>query len=118
MIDILILVILAILATYRLARLLSRDTILEGLRRSIYRKASNPASGWYFIAELVKCPHCLGVWIAFFTVIILSLYFHWMLLEGVLIWLAVAGGQSFLQSIVDMNSVEDEEEQVTNADSQ
>jgi hypothetical protein len=99
--NIILVSILAIFATFRLARLISRDTIFDALRNAINRKAAEPDSGWYFIAEWMNCPHCVGVWIAFFIVISLSFYFRWTFLAGMLIWLAVAGAQSFLQSLVE-----------------
>jgi hypothetical protein len=99
--NILIILVLAIFATYRLARLVSKDTILDALRNAINKKAAEPDSGWYYIAEWMNCPHCVGVWIAFFIVIALSFYFHWSFGLGILAWLAVAGGQSFMQSLVE-----------------
>jgi hypothetical protein len=41
------------------------------------------------------------MWIAFFITISLSLYFQWGFLTGMLMWLAIAGGQSFLWSLVE-----------------
>jgi hypothetical protein len=100
-IDILIFGLLAIFATYRIARLVSTDTILNGLRNTVNRKAAEQNSGWYYFAEWINCAHCVGIWIAFFIVIILSLYFRWGFLAGMLMWLAIAGGQSFLWSLVE-----------------
>jgi hypothetical protein len=106
-IDILILVILAILANFRITRLISQDTILDSLRAVINRKAAEPNSGWYYIAEWMNCAHCVGMWMAFLIVVALSFYFHWSFLAGILIWLAVAGGQSFLWSLVERNYEEE-----------
>jgi hypothetical protein len=103
----LIVILLAILATYRLARLISQDTILDTLREMINRKASELNSLWYWVAEWMNCAHCVGVWIAFFMMIALSFYFHWRFLEAMLIWLAIAGGQSYLWSMVEGNYEEE-----------
>jgi hypothetical protein len=100
-IDILIIALLAIFANYRLSRLLSTDTILDSLRTVINRKAAGLNSGWYYVAEWINCAHCVGMWIAFFITISLSLYFQWGFLTGMLMWLAIAGGQSFLWSLVE-----------------
>jgi hypothetical protein len=51
------------------------------------------------LAELFQCPHCIGVWIAFLLTVIL---FDLSSLEEVfLIWLSIAGGQSFLEDLAN-----------------
>jgi len=58
--------ILAILATFRLARILSKDTISDQLRAIPGRWAAGKDKytwQWY-LAEWINCPFCTGVWIA------------------------------------------------------
>lgn len=72
------------LAAYRLTRLVTADTITEPLRERIYRLADDrerfvfsdpgetagtpitePApTGWRYLAEVVSCRWCAGVWVA------------------------------------------------------
>lgn len=84
-----------ILADYRLSVLLSKDQIAEPLRAAIGRKASGSAF-WKFVADLISCPFCLGVWFAL-AIVIAARSKLGRFLIGVF---AVAGGQDFLQSIV------------------
>lgn len=89
--DLLILV----LACFRLARLVSKDKITEPLRYQFGRRAAGkrPWSLPWLAAEWINCPHCTGVWFAFFLALLAGR-------KGLLLrWLAVAGGQSFLEGI-------------------
>ena len=47
------------------------------------------------LADLSNCPYCLGVWLALFVALPLARPLG----AFVLIWLAIAGGQSALQSL-------------------
>ncbi len=89
---------LLILATYRLSRLISIDdgpfdlmfkfrVILGG-----YDLDENGIpSSW--IGRGIQCVHCVGFWIALLiTIAYTSIYHYW-------IFLAIAGGQSFLWSM-------------------
>lgn len=107
MTDIFLVTVMAILVTFRLARLISRDTILDNLRIAVNQKASDRNSSWYWIAEWMNCAHCNGIWISFFITIGLSLYFRWNFLLEMLAWLSIAGGQSFLQSLVEKQDDEE-----------
>ena len=64
---------LAIFATFRLALLFSKDLIFLGLRRAIGRRAAG-SKAWKFLADLITCPYCLGVWFA--ALCTLMLLFH------------------------------------------
>lgn len=88
---------LLVLACYRLAKLISKDLITEPVRNWFGRKASNGHQAWGFVAELIHCPHCTGVWIAAG----LSLSVAHNLLEWCLYTLSIAGGQSLLQELSD-----------------
>ena len=89
--------IMLILVTYRLARLISRDIIFDRFRLWMGRKAASRDFFWLNVAELFHCPHCLGIWIAALLAIAPAHSFY----EWFLYTLAIAGGQSFLQSWVD-----------------
>lgn len=96
-----ILITLAALATYRLSLLITRERGLFGvfavLRVFTGKKAgtSNGARIWVELAELVRCPHCMGVWVA--AVLALALYGLRPL--TLLVWLGVAGVQSFMTAL-------------------
>lgn len=89
--------VLLVLAVYRLARLISKDLIFEWFRLWLGRKAAGRSYVWLTIAELFHCPYCLGVW---FSGAAALLYAH-TFLEWLLYTLAIAGGQAFLQEMVD-----------------
>lgn len=86
---------LAILACYRLAMLVTQDAVAGQFRSyfGLHRRAW--VRNW--LGELVHCPYCFGVWAA--AVLALILYGpKWITL---LYWLAIAGGQAFMQKISD-----------------
>jgi hypothetical protein len=91
---------LAILACYRLSRLIALDEGPGGLFLNIraaggaYDYGPNGQAVTNF-GRGISCPHCVGVWMAFIFAIALF-QFDWLL---VLYWLAIAGGQSLLQEI-------------------
>ncbi len=99
MIDLLIMA----LAVYRLALIPSKDTISNGFRDAIGRKAAG-SRAWKFLADLVGCPLCLGVW---FSGLILLL---WIIPYGKLVvyLFAIAGAQYFIQCITFALPREDE----------
>lgn len=96
--------VLLTLATFRLAQLVSVDKITEPIRLAIGRKTTDNEGykeghnrGWKFLADLINCPYCTGVWIAFiaaFGMLPSSLWFF------IIYWLSIAGGQSFLEGVV------------------
>lgn len=58
-----------VLATWRLVRLVQRDTITRAPRQAVLLWATNPTpdgtraqAGW--VADLLDCPWCLAVWAA------------------------------------------------------
>lgn len=86
---------LAIFACFRLAMLVTQDAIARQFRSyfGLHRRA------WVreWLGEIVHCPYCFGVWAA--AVLALILYGpNWITL---LYWLAIAGGQAFMQKISD-----------------
>jgi hypothetical protein len=85
--------ILIVLATYRLAEVISIDTITEPLRLEIGKRAAGNKI-WKFFANLLNCPYCVGIWIAIPGALIMrptSLTFF------IIYWLSLAGGQAFLE---------------------
>ena len=97
----LIRLILAIFATYRLARGLSVDVIGSRIREGIGRKAavaSDHSFTWY-VAELVNCPYCTGFWFA--GIVTLLILFPTAYGDLLLIWFGIAGAQTFLEGCRD-----------------
>ncbi len=87
---------LAIFATYRIALVISRDQISANIRLRIGRKASGSAF-WKFVADLITCPFCLGVWIAGLMVVLLIIpYGFWFVLL-----FGIAGVQHLIQKFSD-----------------
>lgn len=112
--DLAILVVLA-LATYRLTRVVTTDSISDGFRAAVYRFAYDdaaavideqtkqfvaaPRAPWRtWLYALFSCPHCLGVWVG------IGVYCAWRWgSDAALAVLAVAaltGAQSALASFV------------------
>lgn len=94
----------AILATYRLARLLPYDDgpffVFGRIRDYIEQKAmeeGNRLGRWANLYAFVTCPYCCGLYAAFFVAALV----FWNNFYGNLfiLILAIAGGQSFLQSL-------------------
>lgn len=85
------------LACYRLARLIAVDYIFEWLRIRLgtynYNENGEVETS---IGYLFGCPHCIGVYMALPLAFLMS-GFEWYTL---VYWLAIAGGSSFLWSLV------------------
>lgn len=95
--------VIAILATYRLAHLLPEDEgpffVFTRIRSFVTTKAmsENDDLGiWANIDSGVNCSYCLGLYAAFFVMLLVA----WNNYYGNLILLtfAIAGGQSLLQN--------------------
>lgn len=87
---------LGVFAVLRLGRLIAWDNLTSPLRVAIGRKAAGDTSFWYFLAELVNCKHCVGVWAAGLVSIFVAKPSP--LGDAVLIWLGLAGAQSYLET--------------------
>lgn len=90
---------LLVLACYRVAQLLAYDEGPFSCFRWIRIKAGSYDYGANGEAEtalgrFMACPYCLGVWIALFLAVS---FYSWS--DVVIYWLAIAGGQAFLQEI-------------------
>ena len=101
-----LLILVAILATYRVAQFIVYDDAPFGLmnkaRSYLGRKASGAKKygAWWSLAELINCPFCVGLWVSL-LVILFIFGVHW---YSVLYWLAIAGGQAWLESMVQSRS--------------
>lgn len=92
--------VLVTLACYRLAQLIAFDEgplgIFHKLRIATgaynYDKQGQPQST---LGRLITCPYCLGMWIALPLALYADLDLWW------LWWLAIAGGQTFLQGLTN-----------------
>lgn len=84
------------LASYRLTHLLVFDSIMEPLRQWSER--------WEWLAELTGCYWCCGVWVSGALV---GAQMLWPAPAGVVILiLAVAGGQSLIETMVQRGKQE------------
>lgn len=115
-------VLILALATYRAARLVTTDSLTDSLRERVKEWAWDsenaraepdergqityvpiPRGGaWRTYAyELIRCPHCMGVWFAFAAVLIFHWYAgspDWSFGAWIVYVAAVAGAQSALAS--------------------
>lgn len=95
-------VIYLILATFRISKILTREDGPYGwfafMRRELGQRATiqdKHQKTRETLAELVNCPHCIGVWVAGF------LYIFRKPLKPIIAIFMIAGLQSFIQSIDD-----------------
>lgn len=92
--------ILAVFACFRLAELIAVDEgpgdVLLMLRAKLgaydLGDDGQPETG---VGRMISCPYCLGVYIAAGLALIVSPWGY----EILLWWLAIAGGQAFLQRV-------------------
>jgi hypothetical protein len=89
----------AILACYRLAQLVALDEgpykVFARFRAELGRRAASGSAFWENSAELMHCPFCLGLWFA----APLAVWVGGSVVDIIIIWLAIAGGQAFLQGV-------------------
>ena len=79
---------LAMLACYRLSRLIAYDHVFAWLRGSV--KPDSTLGGFF------SCPYCVGIWFAVPLAFLVMLNTQWALL--VLLVFAIAGAQDMLES--------------------
>lgn len=90
--------ILAVLATFRLARIVSKDTIFEQVRAEFGKAAAGKKKyslNWY-LAEWINCQLCTGVWFAAFFAGLLGARRK----KFILYWLSIAGAQSLIALLI------------------
>jgi hypothetical protein len=91
--------ILAALAVYRLAYMIAMEdgpfALFSRFRMWLGRNAADkPEHGIaWTLAELFNCAHCVGIWLAAIAALI---FFPIKGFDFILIWLALAGLQSYL----------------------
>lgn len=90
-------VVLAVLGSFRLARIITSDSISDSLRARVGRWAAGRSDYRWWVAELVTCPFCVGVWFSAFMVLLLK---PPTVKQFILLWLGVSGGQYILQVLV------------------
>lgn len=84
--------IVAVLATWRLARLVARE---DGPFELIVKLRERAGSG--FAGQLMDCPYCLSLWIAIpFASTLADSALAW-----IAAWLAISGGASFLENLLE-----------------
>ena len=94
---------LGILRVYRLAQLLAYDDgplfAFKRIRLTCGRLASGDGAygHWRSLAEFVRCPYCLGMWLAILAAFLVIIAHP--LADLVLLILGLAGGQAFLEGI-------------------
>jgi len=102
----LIQLIVAVLATYRIANLLPDDNgpffIFRRIREYISSKAmmENDENGfWANIDDGINCAHCCGLYVSVLVTMLVLWQNYYS--NAFLIIFAIAGGQSLLREIVD-----------------
>lgn len=97
--DNLLYLVLSVFATYRIAQFVVYDDAPFALMKRAKAWLGKKAAGarkyriWWSLAELVNCPYCVGLWIALIIAVVLFPNHIF------LYWLAIAGGQSFLENL-------------------
>jgi hypothetical protein len=86
------------LATFKITRIITKEYIFEDVRNWFGKNAAindeyQPIR--QFLAKLITCPYCLGVWVAGF------LYMFRKPLKPIINIFIVALGQSLIQSVDD-----------------
>lgn len=93
-----------VLAIYRLSELIAKDEIADPIRRYLSRKAASGGRLWTFLAKLIHCPLCIGVYISAACAPVFTLGFLQSnsVLQMIVVWLGAAGAQYFM-SLVFLN---------------
>ncbi len=86
---------LAILATWRLVRLVARE---DGPFDAIVKLRQHAGTG--FIGQLMDCPYCLSLWIAAPPALTLADS----IAAWAIAWLAISGGAVFLENLLERRS--------------
>ncbi len=87
-----------VFAVYRLAELVSKDSIFDTVRQKTAKRAAAGGKVWKAIADWMHCPLCIGVW---FSLPAAGLYASIILRSSnqiIVLWLGMAGMQYFLSS--------------------
>lgn len=104
--NLLVRIVLAVLATYRLVQFITVDdgpfmvfSRIRTLSERIGSHSQTPGDIYWCVDMLIHCPYCLGVWFGGATAALIV----WPTLAGdfVLFALAIAGAQTMLQERKD-----------------
>lgn len=92
-------VLIAILANYRLARMLAtEDGPFDAFSR--FQEWAGGSKTW--VGRGLACPFCVGYWtalpLALIVISLLPMSPDWRMV--VLLWLAISGGQTIIQKVV------------------
>lgn len=86
-----------IVATARVAGRITNDGLALGLAICLGSVATGAVVGYrYYVAELIGCKWCVGVWTSAAVAASLSLWGHWPIVPTCVFALATAGFQCFL----------------------
>lgn len=95
-------------ATYRIARFLVLDSLIDGTRDQVYQKLMVLPPGetiplWRSkLADLMTCSYCATVWIAAAVTLFYSLVIaDWIGWAFLLVWPAVAAGSLVFWAYID-----------------
>jgi hypothetical protein len=83
---------LAMLAVWRLARLLAHERGPADLVSRLHARLAGSAAG-----ELLACPYCVGLWLALLPAVWLAP--GWAM--GLLLWWGIAGGAALIERICE-----------------
>ena len=98
----LLLAILGVFFTFRVAQFIAYDDAPFALMKKARQYCGKKAAGskehgfWWSLAELINCPYCNGIWIALVITLTIQYSYQW---NFFLIWGAIAGGQAWLESM-------------------
>ena len=96
-------IIMAALAVFRLAHLVSKEAgpgmVFERARINAGKRAGSSSKFWFDIAELLNCPYCLGVWFAALATI--AVFSPTKVGDIGLVVFGLAGAQAFLQRVTE-----------------
>jgi hypothetical protein len=101
MFDLLILIVVLSLVTYRLGRFVVLDSMFEGTRDKtlgwMHRRGN---FFWVKTAELLGCPYCITVWLAAGACLAWRVFVE-SYPAPVFVWLAVSAGSLMAWRVVD-----------------
>lgn len=90
-----------VFAVYRLAELISHDLIFESVRQWTGRRAAAGKRFWIWVADWMRCPLCIGVWLSFPAafLFVYTLFAPFRLDYMLVVWMGVAGAQYLLSNL-------------------
>lgn len=94
-----------ILATFRLVRLLTYDSVTDYIRKYL----DQFPGGWRKnVCDLINCPWCTGVWMSLFVMFLyLAVPYSWIFI----LILALAGAGTFIQILIWKVGLEPDKQQ-------